>query len=228
MAPTVTNPDGPDVYSPYTPDSAYQGGPGGGHAKREYECGMRFDGHWKNDDEYGPGTLQVDTGSSYVGEWHAGLFHGEGKYAWASGSVYEGQWVEGRKEGRGKLTLYSGNTYQGEWVKDQRHGWGLYKVAKPTAGGIAVYEGEWVKDDRTGKGTTKGIDGALEINKYENGMRVGDGVRWLNASRLKANEPSGPFRLKDGKEIKGITATEAEGIAKSLGLPVPSVEGFHP
>ena len=80
--------------------------------------------------------------------------------------MYTGQWVEGMQEGVGKLTLFSGNVYDGQWKANKRHGRGLYKVAKPTAAGLAVYEGEWVEDVRCGVGTIRGYDGHLEVSRF--------------------------------------------------------------
>mmetsp|Transcript_34144 Transcript_34144/g.67981 ORF Transcript_34144/g.67981 Transcript_34144/m.67981 type:complete len:235 (-) Transcript_34144:272-976(-) len=219
-------PIGPDVYSPFTKASQYQGGPGGGHASREFKCGQHFEGYWKDDEQEGKGHLTTTAGSEYDGEWQAGKWHGKGTYKWQSGSVYAGQWVEGKKQGHGTLTLYSGNTYEGEWKADTRHGWGVYKVHRPTAGGCAVYEGEWANDQCTGRGTSKGFDGAVEINRYENGKRVGAGVRWLDPSRVKLGEATGPFRLTDGREGDLMEEAEAVAIAQEIGVPLPQLP-FH-
>jgi len=217
---------GPDVYSPFTKDSEYQGGPGSGHAVRHMQCGQDFDGYWKDDEPEGPGQVTTTAGSSYHGQWQVGKWHGEGTYKWPSGSSYSGQWVEGKKEGKGKQILYSGNSYDGEWKADKRHGWGLFTVAKPTTAGVVVYEGEWVHDLFTGKGTAKGVDGALEINRYQDGKRIGEGVRWLDPNRVKPGESTGPFRLTDGKEGEEIDPAEAEAIAQAIGVPVPQFP-FH-
>ena len=135
-------------------------------------------------------------------------------------STYSGQWADGKKHGRGKLTLYSGNSYDGDWKENKRHGWGLYVVDKPNIAGIAAYEGEWVEDARTGRGMSKGADGHLEICAYEDGKRVGEGVRILDVSKLKTGttEPKGPFKLTDGKLGDEIPIGVAEGIAAKLGF----------
>jgi hypothetical protein len=213
----------------FTPDSDYHGGPGEGHGKRNFTSGQKFDGYWKDDEQEGHGKLVTKEGTAYDGDWKGGAMHGQGSYTYQHlrgdrSSNYEGQWSEGQYEGRGKLTLYSGNIYDGEWRANKRNGWGLYTIAAPTVAGLAAYEGEWVDDARTGKGTSKGADGHLEINRYENGQRVGEGVRLLDESLLKPDEPRGPFKLLDGREVKEITVEEAQKIATSVGLkgPLPS------
>ena len=240
--PNIGDPDGPDLYSPFTRGSEYHGGPGGGNVERHFQCGMHYKGGYKDDEEHGQGKLTTDSGSSYEGNWQDGKYHGEGTYQWPSGSSYKGQWVEGRKEGRGAFTLYNGNVYDGDWVNDQRHGWGVYTVAKPTCGGLSIYEGEWVKDLRTGRGTTLGADApgslgsataaTLEISRYDDGKRVGEGVRWLDGSKFKAPRPgddpifTGPWRLQDGREVEEIDDATADAIAKSLDLEVPTFAKF--
>ena len=207
---------------------------------------MDYKGGYKDDEEHGYGILKTVSGSSYEGEWVEGKYHGEGTYSWPSGSQYQGQWVEGRKEGHGVLTLYSGNVYDGQWLDGKRHGWGVYRVARPACGGLAVYEGEWSKDERTGRGITLGADApgalgcsiaaTLEISRYENGKRVGQGVRWVDPSSFKSRTPlkpgetptyTGPWRLVDGREIEEIDDAAAESIANDLGLQVPTFSKFR-
>ena len=100
-------------------------------------------------------------------------------------------------------------------------GWGLYIVAKPTIGGLAAYDGEWVDDARTGRGTTKGYDGHMELGRYVNGVRDGEAVRLVDESKLKKDEPKGPFRMMDGKVLEEITEEEALVIAQRLGFKGP-------
>ena len=209
----------------YTADSSYHGGTGGGDARREFACGQYFDGRWENDEQEGHGSLKTKDGNSYEGEWSGGNMHGQGTYTWSSGSSYSGQWEGGIKHGEGTLTLYSGNVYTGQWRNGKRHGWGTLTVAKPTIGSVARYEGEWVDDARTGKGTTINYDGHVELSRYENGQRVGEGLRVLDPARKKPFDETfpGPFRLMDGKEVEMVDLPTAEGIAKSLGLAMPEV-----
>lgn len=214
--------------SPFTGDSAYQGGPGDGHAVRHFICDMTYDGQWKDDAEHGKGSLKISDGSSYEGDWIDGCMTGEGAYRWASGSVYEGQWHEGMQQGHGKLMLCNGNSYEGEWQANERHGWGLYTVSAPTPAGMAVYEGEWVNGVRAGRGTTRGADGHVEVSRFENGTRVGKGARWVDPAKCRAWEQVGKcWRLKDGRAVEQIEPDAAEAIAEELNLPVPTFP-FHP
>ena len=214
----------------FTPDSEYHGGPGAGFGIRHFsggaiaERGQSYEGQWKDDEQEGYGKLRTHAGTSYEGEWKAGEFHGEGTYVFQkygkaeASSVYAGQWSEGKKHGKGKLTLYSGNSYDGEWVQDKRDGWGLYTIANPTIGGLAAYEGEWVQDARTGRGISKGYDGHLEICTYKEGLRVGEGVRIVDESKLKKDDLKGPFALHEGKLGEEISLADAEAVAASLGF----------
>lgn len=85
------------------------------------------------------------------------------------------------------------------------------------------YEGEWEHDARTGKGISTGGDGHVELSRYDNGLRVGDGVRLMDETRLMKwdNEEHGPWRMKDGVELAVIDVEEAAAIAKGLGLELP-------
>lgn len=221
----------------FTPESTYHGGPGEGHGIRQFNSGQHFDGHWKDEEQEGRGSLTTKEGTSYHGDWSKGMMHGQGKYtflanpkAGGQASGYDGEWSEGQFHGRGKLVLYSGNSYDGEWRKNKRNGWGIYRVAKPIVGGLAVYEGQWVDDARTGKGMSKGADGHIEVCIYENGLRVGEGVRILDPSLL--HTITGPLlkgeaknfyktmflRLEDGIEKEEIEQSAAEAIAAKVGF----------
>ena len=224
----------------FTPDSTYHGGPGEGYGKRSFNSGQYVEGHWKDEEQEGFGSLTTKEGSSYTGEWQRGIMHGEGKYAFqkaqgkfgqnATGqSGYVGQWSDGKFHGRGRRVLYNGNDYDGEWKKNKRHGWGMYRVANPTVGGLAAYEGEWVSDARTGKGISKGTDGHLEVCTYENGLRRGEGVRIIDKTVLKGclkDERAyklSHLRLVDGEEMEELEEAEAEALAAKIGIsPLPS------
>ena len=63
---------------------------------------------------------------------------------------------------------------------------------------------------RNGRGKYQLTDGRIEIYRYFNDTRVGDGVRW-SANRKKA------WRMIDGKVGKAISMEEAVGIANRCG-----------
>ena len=256
--PIVKAPDGRDMYTSFEPGSEYHGGPGGGRVVRKFLCGMHYEGHYEDDQENGNGKLLMADGAWYDGEWKDGSFHGQGTQRTASGSVYIGQHCEGKRHGQGTLTLAANQLgariYRGAFVDNQRHGWGSFTVEKPSRGGTAIYEGEWDHDQQTGRGYLLGaddpgcvdLDGAatLEITRFVNGKKVGEGVRWCDPRKIvrdKKGAPAneyrdprgqrvqlpqslfyGPWRLMDGKEAGEIDDRAATAIAKSLGLTVPS------
>jgi len=263
--PNIGDPDGPDIYSSFTRESEYYGGPGEGNVERHFFCGMHYKGHYKDDQEEGYGELTMSDGSTYAGEWKDGKFHGEGTFTKPSGTSYTGQWVEGRKEGFGTWTLAPNHlghrVYRGMFVNDQRHGWGLFTVEKPTCGGTAAYEGEWDKDKQTGKGYLLGaeepgcvdMDGAatLELQRYVDGKKVGEGVRWCDPRKIRLDKEGvplneyrdpigkrvplpdgglyyGPWKLKDGRDVGSCTEAEAAVIASTIGLTVNSAFPFVP
>lgn len=122
-------------------------------------------------------------------------------------------------------------SYDGQWKDNKRHGWGVYTVKEVTPFSIQRYEGEWFEDARTGKGITTGADGHMEMSVYENGIRVGEGVRLMNESMLLPydNEQRGPWRLQDAgydREIEEIEVEEAAAIAKRIGLELPRDPNF--
>ena len=230
----------------FTPGSEYHGGPGQGQGTRHFNSGQSFVGNWKDDEPEGQGHLTTKEGTSYNGQWRAGIMEGEGTYIFQAGkfpgvygqSGYVGQWMDGKFHGKGKHMLYNGNSYDGEWKMNQKHGWGMYRVHAPTKGGLAAYEGEWVEDARTGKGISKGSDGHVEVNVYENGLRRGEGVRILDHSLFKGDAKnhykSGWLRLMDGEEMEEIEREEAEALSAKLGIATlpsipwpPAPEGWH-
>ena len=117
--------------------------------------------------------------------------------------------------------------YDGDWKKNQKHGWGVYQVTETTPFGLLRYEGQWDHDARTGTGIATGVDGHVELCRYDNGLRVGEGVRLMNCEALcrwdtrPDNEEAGAWRMQDGQEIEVIDVETAAAIAKSLGLELP-------
>ena len=89
--------------------------------------------------------------------------------------------------------------------------------------GLVRYEGEWEQDARTGKGISTGGDGHVELSRYDNGLRVGEGVRLMDETRLDKwdNDERGPWRMQDGVEVEVIDVDTAAAIAQSLGLELP-------
>lgn len=72
------------------------------------------------------------------------------------------------------------------------------------------FEGMFRGGKRNGRGKYQLTDGRVEIYRYVNDARVGDGVRW-SANRKKA------WRMNDGKVTKRVSIEEAAAIAKRCG-----------
>jgi hypothetical protein len=63
---------------------------------------------------------------------------------------------------------------------------------------------------RNGRGKYQLLDGRVEIYRYHNDARVGNGVRW-SANRKKV------WLINDGKAIKRISLSEGVAIARTCG-----------
>ena len=112
---------------------------------------------------------------------------GHGKYSFPDGDLYEGEFQKGKKHGRGKMTSADGSSYDGEYADGKKHGTGTYTYAS----------------------------GAVEVDRWEAGARVGQGVKW-SADRAQA------WEMQDGKPGRSIPLDEAAKIAERIGLPPPS------
>ena len=210
--------------------SSYQGGLGEGKATFVFSDGETYEGQWVDNKYEGQGRVRYNKDSSYVGEWKANLQDGQGKQTWASGSTYEGEWKAGQQHGHGVYTLAGTttgyNVYEGQWAMGRKQGRGKYTIHKRNAI-LEEYEGEFKEDRRDGKGMccyggpvrtgpTKLWDGRgeLEMGTYQEGYRVGEGVRW-SADRSQV------WQLQAGRAVKEIELTEAEAFAEALGFPAP-------
>jgi len=76
------------------------------------------------------------------------------------------------------------------------------------------FEGMFRNGKRNGRGKYQLTDGKVEIYRYVNDCRKGDGVRW-SSNRKKA------WKMNGGKAIKRISMEEAAQIANRCG---PQVE----
>ena len=79
-----------------------------------------------------------------------------------------------------------------------------------TTSASSSFEGMFRGGKRNGRGKYQLTDGRVEIYRYVNDARVGDGVRW-SANRKKA------WRMNDGKVTKRVSIEEAAAIAKRCG-----------
>lgn len=116
--------------------------------------------------------------------------HGQGTRRFKNGNVFAGTYKEGKRSGHGRCYFANGDMYVGEWKADVMSGFGRYYYNHGQS-----FEGFFKDGIRHGKGKYQLTDGRVDIYRYVNDVRVGEGVRW-SANRKKA------WRLADGK-VKG-------------------------
>jgi len=128
--------------------------------------------------------------------------HGKGTRRFPNGNVYTGSYQEGKRSGDGRCYYANGDMYTGEWGNDQMNGFGRYYYSNGQC-----FEGFFLEGSRNGMGKYQLTDGRVDIYRYKNDNRVGQGARW-SANRKKA------WRLDNGK-IKGrISLQVASEIAQ--------------
>ena len=115
---------------------------------------------------------------------------GQGTRRFKNGNVFAGTYREGKRSGHGRCYFANGDMYVGEWKGDVMSGFGRYYYNHGQS-----FEGCFQDGKRHGKGKHQLTDGRVDIYRYDNDVRVGDGVRW-SANRKRA------WRLIDGK-VKG-------------------------
>ena len=150
----------------------------------------------------GEGILNFSDGSEYVGNWKDNKMHGQGTRRFPNGNVYNGLYHEGKRSGNGRCYYANGDMYIGEWGNDQMNGFGRYYYNNGQC-----FEGFFWEGTRNGMGKYQLTDGRVDIYRYENDMRVGEGVRW-STDRKKA------WRLMDGKVKGKISLQVASEIAQ--------------
>lgn len=170
---------------------------------------------WANGDLYvgkfkmgfieGRGTINFHDGTEYTGQWKGNRFHGEGTRRFKNGNVYTGNYAAGKRHGQGRCYFANGDLYVGDWKDDTIHGFGRYYYNNGHS-----FEGMFRNGKRNGRGKYQLTDGRVEIYRYVNDSRVGDGVRWSKC-RKKA------WRMNDGKVTKRVSIEEAAAIAKRCG-----------
>ncbi|KAL9180044.1 hypothetical protein ACHAXT_008014 [Thalassiosira profunda] len=170
---------------------------------------------WTNGDVYkgkftdgyiqGRGTISFHDGTEYAGQWKRNRFHGEGTRRFNNGNVYTGNYVTGKRQGQGRCYFANGDMYVGDWKDDTIHGFGRYYYNNGHS-----FEGMFRHGKRNGRGKYQLTDGRVEIYRYVNDARSGDGVRW-SANRKKA------WRMNDGKVVKRVSIEEAAAIANRCG-----------
>lgn len=136
--------------------------------------------------------------------------HGFGTFVADNGNEYEGEWKNDKREGHGKAKYNTGDVYIGDWRKCKRHGHGTMYIENGD-----IYEGGWSNGFKDGVGKYIWRDGEVDVSRYSSDYRVGEGARW-------SDDGQRAFRLIRGEVQEEISLREAERIADSLGLPVPT------
>ena len=95
--------------------------------------------------------------------------------------------------------------YSGDWKNDTIQGFGRYYYNNGHC-----FEGMFRNGMRNGRGKYQLTDGRVEIYRYVNDNRVGDGVRW-SSDRKKA------WKMNGGKVVKRISMEDATAIANRCG-----------
>jgi len=176
-----------------------------GDGELNWANGDRYVGKFKDGFIEGRGTINFHDGTEYTGQWRKNRFHGDGTRRFKNGNVYTGNYVDGKRQGQGRCYFANGDMYVGDWKDDTIHGFGRYYYNNGHS-----FEGMFRNGKRNGRGKYQLTDGRVEIYRYVNDSRVGDGVRW-SANRTKA------WRMVDGKVKGRVSMEEATGIANKCG-----------
>jgi hypothetical protein len=80
-----------------------------------------------------------------------------------------------------------------------------------------TYIGSWNNGVKHGAGTYYWADGEVDVSRYNEDRRVGEGVRW-NSTRSKA------YRLVRGAKKEEISLDEAYNMAEKLGLNLEKMD----
>ena len=125
---------------------------------------------------------------------------------YANGNVYTGEYRAGKRTGQGLCYFANGDLYTGAWNNDLIEGFGRYHYNTGRA-----FEGNFKAGKREGRGKFQLLNGMVDIYRYVDDKRVGDGVRW-SKDRTKA------WRLDyKGKKRNKVTLEEAMRIADRCG-----------
>lgn len=180
-----------------------------GDGELTWENGDRYVGKFRDGYIDGRGTIYFRDGTEYSGQWKCNRFHGDGTRRFKNGNVYNGNYVDGKRQGQGKCYFANGDMYSGDWKDDTIHGFGRYYYNNGHS-----FEGMFRNGKRNGRGKYQLTDGRIEVYRYVNDNRAGDGVRW-SSNRKKA------WKMNGGKAIKRVSLEEAAQIANRCG---PQIE----
>ena len=177
-----------------------------GTGSLRWENGDKYEGTFWNGMMDGEGTLYFADGTEYVGSWKLNKMDGQGTRRYANGNVYTGEYRAGKRTGQGRCYFANGDLYTGAWNNDLIEGFGRYHYNTGRA-----FEGNFKAGRREGRGKFQLLNGTVDIYRYVDDKRVGDGVRW-SKDRTKA------WRLDyKGKKRNKVTLEEAMRIADRCG-----------
>ncbi len=120
-----------------------------------------YTGTFANSVATGVGTLAFPSGDRYQGSVVAGEMHGEGVYTFASGETLAGTFKHGQIwSGQGYFPISEGIYYRGQFANGAFHGEGEARFADGS------YKGSWANGKRHGQGKFSGPDGALQYDGH--------------------------------------------------------------
>lgn len=128
---------------------------------------FKYEGHVKDGQKHGQGTLTFKSGDTYIGQWRNDKKHGQGTYIFAAGDKYDGQWKDNKMDGQGTYFFTSGNKYIGEWRNDKKHGQGTYYYKNGDK-----WEGTYVNNKKHGYGIYTWAGGQSTKEFWQDGKLV--------------------------------------------------------
>ena len=162
-----------------------------GELKQHKEGKLYYEGHWKNGNFDGEGTLYKKDGSISSGIWEnnrlvssrvdvelpSGRYVGNikdgkpssyGEMYYNNGGKYVGQWEEGQWSGEG-CYVSSSDSINGEWKDGKLNGYASVSTHD------FFYEGDWIDNTPNGFGFVVFSDSSYYDGAWENGHRSGYG-----------------------------------------------------
>ena len=81
-----------------------------------HDDGSFYEGHFRDNNFHGYGSMMYGNGNSFTGDWESGKRSGSGRFHDLTSSVtYVGEWKNDVMEGNGKLSFSDGFNLFGEW-----------------------------------------------------------------------------------------------------------------
>jgi|GEM_PF-1806977 len=199
----------PDVYpdvSNYEEGSVWgeghlkEGDPNG-HGTLTFDDGSYYEGEMKFRLPNGYGKLTLSDGTYYEGAFIYGYANGQGKYYHENGDlIYEGAFIDGSANGQGKQIYPDGSYYDGAVENGKLNGQGKYTYSDGT-----YYEGGWEYGLPNGNGKRTYADGYYYEGTWKDGKKHGhgkytysDGTYYEGGWEDGEKHGSGSFYLTNG------------------------------